>query len=65
MYLPWRVKGKWLNDHEGAIEYLSSKNTYQPLCIIDFDKIDERSVIEAFLWGEQGKTDGITIVSQK
>ena len=54
-----------MNDHEGAIEHLNSKNTYQPLYIIDFDKIDELHVIEAFLWGEQGETDGITVVSQK
>ena len=63
--LPEISRGVWLNDHEGAIEYLNSKNTYQPLCIIDFDKIDELHVIEAFLWGEQGETDGITVVSQK
>lgn len=64
-YLSWTARGVWLNDHEGAIAYLSRKGTYQPLCIIDFDKIDELSVIEAFLRGEQGETDGITIVSQE
>lgn len=63
--LPWRVRGKWLNDHEGAIEYLSDNNTYQPLCIIDFDKIDEFSVIEAFASWKEWRTDGITMVSQK
>lgn len=63
--LPWHVRGKWLNDHEGVIEHLSSDNTYRPLCIIDFDKIDELSVIDAFLMGELGETDGIAIVSQK
>ena len=64
-YLPWDARGVWLNDHEGAIEYLDSKNTYQPLCIIDFDKIDELGVLEAFLNGEVFETDGITVVSQK
>lgn len=63
--LPGTSTGIWLNDHEGAIAYLSSKGTYQPLCIIDFDKIDELSVIAAFLRGEQGETDGITFVSQE
>ena len=63
--LPGTSKGMWLNDHEGVIAYLSSKDTYQPLYIIDFNKIDEFSVIEAFLWGDQGETDGITIVSQE
>lgn len=61
-YLSWTARGVWLNDHEGAIEHISSDNTYQPLCIIDFDKIDESSVIEAFLRGEPGETDGITII---
>lgn len=64
-YLPRTSRGIWLNDHEGAIVYLSSKDTYHQLCIIDFDKIDEFSVIEAFLWGEQGEMDGITFVSQE
>lgn len=63
--LPCTLRGVWLNDHEGAIEYLSSNNTYQPLCIIDFDKIDESSVIEAFVYWKEGETDGVTIVSQK
>lgn len=62
---PENSRGIWLNDHEGAIECLVGNNTYQPLCIIDFDKIDEPSVIEAFLQEEPGETDGITIVSQK
>ena len=61
-YLPWRVRGKWLNDHEGMIEYLSSDNTYRLLCMIDFDKTDEFSVIEALTHWMKGKTDGITIV---
>lgn len=61
-YLPRCVKGAWLNDHEGAIEELSSDNTYQPLCIIDFDKIDESSVINAFLRGEPRETDGIMLI---
>lgn len=61
-YLPETSRGVWLNDHEGAIEHMISKDTYRPLCIIDFDKIDESSVIEAFLKGEPRKTDGITLV---
>lgn len=63
--LPEISRGVWLNDHEGAIEYLIGNNTYQPLYIIDFDKIDERSVIEAFVCRKTGETDGITLVSQK
>ena len=61
-YLSWTARGVWLNDHEGAIEHISSDNTYQPLCIIDFDKIDESSVINAFLRGEPRETDGITLI---
>lgn len=63
--LPWRVKGKWLNDHEGAIMYPNSANVYRPLYIIDFNKIDESGVIEAFINAMEDETDGITIVSQK
>lgn len=63
--LPEISRGVWLNDHEGAIEYLSGNNTYQPLYIIDFDTIDEPSVIEAFVCRKTRETDGITIVSQK
>ena len=61
-YIPEISRGVWLNDHEGAIEELSSDNAYQPLCIIDFDKIDESSVINAFLRGEPRETDGITLI---
>lgn len=65
IYLPGDTRGVWLNDHEGAIEHLTDKNTYQPLYIIDFDKIDEFGVIKAFMWNDQRKTDGITFVSQE
>lgn len=64
-YLPWDTRGVWLDDHEGAIEYLDGKNTYQPLCIIDFDDIDELGVVEAFINGEEHETDSIIFVSQK
>lgn len=63
--LPEISRGVWLNDHEGVIEYLIGNNTYQPLYIIDFDKIDELSVIEAFVCRKTGETEGITLVSQK
>ena len=58
--LPWHVKGKWLNDHEGAIMYPNSANVYRPLYIINFNKIDESGVIEAFLNAMEDETDGIT-----
>ena len=61
-FLPRSLRGVWLNDHEGSIAYLSGKDTYRPLYIIDFDKIDEFSVIEAFLRGKQEETEGITLV---